>query len=495
MEGLKKEPNILFLMTDQHRWDALGFLNPVVKTPNLDKLARTGIHFSQAICNVPMCMPSRYSMMTGLYPSQVGVRHNTQMCSKDEDLPVPVLAQQLKSLGYQTAGFGKTHWYIGSYDAPDLPVETSTRGFEVRAEARPNDLKSIENGAVVYQLDDPEAFAAVKSEKNGYGLGEESVPGYTGCTSNVPAERHREGWLTQKALEFLNNGRDGNRPFFLYISFDYPHAGLNVPKDYEDLYDIDDIPDTPLPPDGLKLSEHVKPWRYMEDWKKKSSLEQKRTILRYYALCSYIDDLFGRVIKKLDEIGELENTFIFFTADHGEMLWERYRYSKYCMYEPSVRVPMILSGVGIHSGLKGTTDDRYAELVDVLPTIMHMTGRRTPPELAGRSLLDKPFRVGGFSEMHGSGYQELQYAPVYMWRTKEWKLILHLPGKINDANMRLDEVQGELYNLTKDPYEYYNLYEDDNYHKIREKMTRDMLMHLAAVWARYPRQVALAKLE
>ena len=87
-------PNIIFLMTDQHRWDALGCVNPVVKTPNLDRLAASGIRFEQAICNNPMCVPSRYSMKTGLYSSQSGLRHNTQMASTDADLPVPVLPEK-----------------------------------------------------------------------------------------------------------------------------------------------------------------------------------------------------------------------------------------------------------------------------------------------------------------------------------------------------------------------------------------------------------------
>src|SRR3712207_5019809 len=89
-----ERPNILFLMADQYRWDALGSVNPLVKTPNLDALATRGVSFTRATVNAPMCLPSRYSLMTGLYPSQVGVRHNAQMCPTDEDLPVPVLAQR-----------------------------------------------------------------------------------------------------------------------------------------------------------------------------------------------------------------------------------------------------------------------------------------------------------------------------------------------------------------------------------------------------------------
>jgi len=101
--------NILFLQTDQQRWDAVGYANRAVKTPNLDRLAERGVSFSQCVCNAPMCVPSRYSMMLGLYPSQIGVRHNAQMFERDELLPVPTLAQRLLDAGYETAGFGKTH--------------------------------------------------------------------------------------------------------------------------------------------------------------------------------------------------------------------------------------------------------------------------------------------------------------------------------------------------------------------------------------------------
>ncbi len=117
-----RRPNILFLMTDQHRHDGLGCVNPVIKTPVLDKLAAGGIQFTQAVCNTPMCVASRYSMMNGLYSFQNGVKHNTQMITRDADLPLPVLAQRLLAAGYQTAGIGKTHWYIGSGIMPDVTV-------------------------------------------------------------------------------------------------------------------------------------------------------------------------------------------------------------------------------------------------------------------------------------------------------------------------------------------------------------------------------------
>jgi arylsulfatase A-like enzyme len=488
-------PNILFLMADQYRWDALGSVDPLVKTPNLDALAARGVRFARATVNAPMCLPSRYSMMTGLYPSQVGVRHNAQMCPTDEDLPVPVLAQRLRDSGYQTAGFGKTHWYLGEKSAPNIRVETSTRGFEVRAQRNTDEPGRVEPGATQMGHERPEDFAALAAETKPEGS-EESVADYKGFTSSVPPERHTEAWLTDEALEFLENGRDEGRPFFLYLSFDFPHAPFNVPPGYEELYDLAEIPPRPSSPDGADLAGHAgAQWRRWDEWLRgTTSLERRRTTLRYYALCSYVDAQFGRVLRRLEERGEAENTFVVFTSDHGEMLGDRRRFSKYCLYEGSVRVPLILAGPGVPSRLRGDTDDRAAELVDVLPTLLSVAGEAKPPEFPGTNLLAEPSRAAGFAEMHGKGYTEVQEAPAYMWRTRDWKLIIYLPGYVADAAADVRGMRGELYDLRADPHEHENLYDDPEHLSVRERLTRELLVHLASVWARYPWQPAKPRL-
>jgi arylsulfatase A-like enzyme len=483
--------NILFLMADQYRWDALGSVNPVVKTPHLDSLAARGVRFGRATVNAPMCLPSRYSMMTGLYPSQVGVRHNVQMCPTDENLPAPVLAQRLREAGYQTAGFGKTHWYLGEDLAPNVPVKTSTRGFEVRAQRNTDEPRRVEPGAVQMGHERPEDYAALAAETGPYGSGE-TVAAYKGFTSSVPPERHTEAWLTDKALEFLGGGRDEGRPFFLYLSFDYPHAPFNVPPGYEASYDLEEIPPPPEAPTGANLDGHAgREWKRWEQWLRETSAQERRmSTLRYYALCSYVDAQFGRVLRWLEETGEAENTFVIFTSDHGEMLGERRRFSKYCLYEGSVRVPLILAGPGIPEGLRGTADDRPAELVDVLPTLLSVAGEAAPPEFPGASLLTEPARTGSYSEMHGTGYEKVQRAPAYMWRTRDWKLVTYLPGDAADAASRAHEAKGELYDLRADPRELENLYENPGHLSVRERLRGELLMHLASVWARYPWQAA-----
>jgi arylsulfatase A-like enzyme len=213
-----KRPNILFLMTDQQRHDALGCVNPIIQTPVLDAIAKRGVRFSQAVCNVPICVPSRYSMMTGLYGFQAGVKHNTQMVTNDADLPVPVLAQRLKDAGYQTAGFGKTHWYIGAGTMPDVPIEGTMRGFEVRAIQGRKEPKNDEVGATYMADDEPEWFQKVVDQAQKAGPGGEGLQGYIGETSAIPSEHHFEGWLTKQTLNFLDQERDSERPFFIYLS-------------------------------------------------------------------------------------------------------------------------------------------------------------------------------------------------------------------------------------------------------------------------------------
>jgi arylsulfatase A-like enzyme len=497
-----KPANILFLMTDQHRWDALGVENPLIKTPNLDRLARSGIRYRQAVCNAPMCVPSRHSMMLGLYPSQCGVRHNTQFIPRDEELPAPTLAGRLRDLGYQTAGFGKTHWFLGErYSKAGTRVEPSTRGFEVKAQARPADVFTRQPGATVMEEDAPEFFQQHAGEVRAFGPGGENLAGYKGLTSQLPPGAHREAWLTEKTLDFLRTGRDPSRPLFLYVSFDFPHAGFNVPAEFEALYQLDDIAEPAEPPWQNLPDEHTHPDMRIPQWYDLTPEERRRSILRYYALCSYVDAQFGKILAALEETGEMENTNVLFTADHGEMLGERHgQFKKYCLYEASVRVPLIVAGPAVPPAQRGTIDERPAELVDVLPTLLDMAGSQPPQTFPGGSLLRGPVRPAAFAELHGTGYdlppgippgewrnhECIQMAPSYMWRSREWKLILHLPGPLADAAHRLDTVRGELYDLAQDPQEWRNLYDEPDQKDRREGMTRDLLLYLATVWARFP---------
>lgn len=487
-------PNVLFLVTDQQSWNALGILNPAVKTPHLDRLARRGILFDQAVCQSPMCIPSRYSMTTGLYCSQIGVRNNAQTIQDSRDLPYPTIFQRFADAGYHTIGAGKTHWTMTPTPARGVrPVVPSAFGFRERYIARLPGGHDREPGAVYFGDPDqaPERMHAIRNWNRAAGFGGEGIDGYLGRTVPGNGDDLREAWLTDRALEAIDRARARGENWFAYLSFDAPHAPLYSPADYEALYDLDEIPDVPLPPDRAALTEHFPNLEHTEAavqaWLALPPRERRRTLLRYYALTSYADAQFGRVLDYLERSGQAEGTLVVFTSDHGDSMGERYRFSKYSLYEASVRVPLIVAGAGVPAARHGTIDSRCAELVDLAPTFLAGAGLPVPPELPGEHLLEPSHRTGGFSEMHGNGSDHVQRAPAYMWRTPEWKLILYYDANIVEARRNPGALRGELYDLRADPQEWHNRFDDPALRDIRERMTQQMLMHLAFAWAGYPR--------
>ena len=170
------------------------------------------------------------------------------------------------------------------------------------------------------------------------------------------------------------------------------------------------------------------------------------------------------------------------------MLGDRGRVSKYCLYEGSVRVPMLVAGPGVSR--LGIVDERPAELVDVVPTLLDAAGAEIPEVLPGVSLLSDFNRGGTFAEFHGRGYEEYQRAPAIMWRTNDMKLILYMTGRLWDACHEYEKLSGELYNLAEDPLELKNLYDDKDYSEVRERMTAEVLMHVMCCSGKYPYQPA-----
>ncbi len=456
-------PNIIFLMDDQHRWDALGMVNPQVVTPTLDRLASDGIFFDQAVCQAPMCIASRNSMMFGLYPNQVGVLRN-EPGIPDEELPAIPLAQLFLNAGYETAGFGKTHWGVPS----------STRGFETRycSEIR-------EEGAVMMIDTDPEKKEAYDAETNPYGPGEEDPSGYIGRTSGIPEGSHRDGWITERCLDYIDT-REDERPLFLYLSFMKPHAGHNVPAGYEDNYQLDQVEYAVQPPWESDISPHAEDINrrdmYIDFWKDASEQQWREMTMRYYANCTWMDDMYGRVLDQLKKKGLLENALIVYVSDHGEMLGERYyRFNKYCLYDASVRVPIILSGTALPKVLKGEVDNRPAELVDIYPTLLAAAGIEVPEYAHGEDLLiESGHRSANFCGLH-----ERADEAAFMWRTPEYKLILRLERKPDASTYTsADILGGEFYNLMQDPFEWEDIYGQMDLKEKQEQMTKDLMAHL-----------------
>jgi arylsulfatase A-like enzyme len=462
----KERPNIIFLMDDQRRWDVLGVENPEIITPALDELAKTGVRFTEAVCQAPMCIASRNSMMFGLYANQTGVLRNGRGIP-DDKLPIKPLAQVFADAGYETAGFGKTHW----------GVKSNTRGFQTRYAA-----EIQEEGAIMMKDLDPEAKQRYLDETIAYGPGEEDPSGYIGETSKLPEREHRDGWVLEKCLDYIR-GREDERPLFLYLSFLKPHAGHNVPAGYEDLYNLEETKYAVQPPWEKDNSPHAEGVNrrelYEGFWKNATEQQWKEMTMRYYANCTWIDDMFGRALEALKEKGLLENALIIYVSDHGEMLGERYyRFNKYCLYETSVRVPFIISGTALPDEWKGKTDARPAELVDVYPTLLTAAGIEVPGKAAGINLLDKKeTREASFCALH-----ERENEAAFMVRTENYKLILCFNRK-EDASTytQADIIDGEFYDLKKDPKEWENLYESNTINDLKTELTELMMSKLGTM--------------
>ncbi|TMM30633.1 DUF229 domain-containing protein [Polaribacter aestuariivivens] len=459
-----KRPNIIFLMDDQHRFDALGMINKQVITPTLDSLAKEGVFYSQAVCQAPMCVPSRNSMMLGLYPNQNGVYRNSDGI-KDENLPVKTMAEYFKEAGYETAGFGKTHW--GKY-------RTNTRGFETRYTS---EIK--ENGSITMLEMNPEAKKKYDDEIADMGPGEENNLGYLGFTSKLEEDEHRDGWITKQVLNYINN-REDERPLFLYLSYMKPHAGHNVPKGYEDLYDADTIKYAEQPNWDKDKSPHSKGVNrrdmYVNYWKNASEKEWQLMTMRYYANVTWIDDMMGRTLGALKKKGLLENTLIVYTSDHGEMLGERYyKFNKYNLYDASVRIPMMLSGTALPKEIKrNSIDSLSAENTDLLPTLLDFAKIKKDKNLLGENLFSNNRNQATFSALH-----EKKNEAAFMWRTPNYKLILVFNRKENAVNYtEKDIITGEFFNLKEDPKEWENLYNNPKIMEIQKKYKKALIAYL-----------------
>ena len=485
-------PNIVMIMTDQQRFDALGCVNPRVITPGIDALAREGILFDQAVCQCPMCVPSRNSLMFGMYPSQTGVRTNSGALLDESRLPAVPLPQLLHDAGYFCAGFGKTHWN----NTPPGGAG-SRRGFDVRAEGQSRHSRLYEEGAVMMDDEDPEGLKAYYEETGEFGSGEENALGYIGKPSRLPKEHHRDGFIHRKCVEFLDGYQPDGRPLFLYFSLIKPHAGFNIPPEFEAMYDVDDIPDVPAPPWAEEPDTHIRaamvasPSLHDVHYGRKAGLdgrsprEKRMTTLRYWANCTFMDHFIGDVLAKIHEKGLDRNTLFLFLSDHGDMMGERdNRFSKYCLFDGSVRVPLILAGDFIAESLRGTRDSRPAMLTDIVPTLCAAAGIPVDPRLPGRNLLDRDnwTRSGAFCESPGGGAERTQIAPAWMWRTERYKLILFRDGTVlDDTPMR-----GELYDLLDDPGEWRNRFDAPAYARVRADMTLALIAHVSTAFAKGP---------
>lgn len=349
----KKPLNILFLMCDQHRPDALSIYGDShAITPALDRLASSGMSLRQTYCQCPVSVASRNSILNGCYTHSNGVISNAYSANRNL-LSFP---QVLRANGYVTACLGKLH----TPGREDLDWDVYIEGHE-----RPAG-KMKEGGVVLSGTVNLKSDPAV------------------GAPDPYPMEDTMEWKAKENTIKFMRENTD--TPWFIQCSFLKPHAPFQPPQEYWDKIDRSRIRIPQFPPDDLDDCDprylNIIKGRGMENLTRDQILDGMQG---YYGNVAFADAMFKEVIDELDRLKLRENTLIVYTADHGEMLYDHGLWTKFVFFDSSVRVPLIMSLPGVIPA--GRESDALVELIDLFPTFMDLTGLNTPGSVQGKSLI------------------------------------------------------------------------------------------------------------
>lgn len=440
------KPNILLIMADQMRHDALGCNgNTIIQTPALDGLAADGVSFKNSYTPSPICVPARASLTTGCYPHKcTGTKNNSGAIREG----FPLLGMELVKRGYSAYAMGKLHYL------PYMPPgeKRTTYGLET--------VELAESGRILKKYD-PEGKLRGLEDYHDYlysvgwggyerahGLGNNDV---FPAPSPVPREHYVDSWVADRALWHMERHlrEEPGKPFFMWASFPKPHSAYDPPRPYDAMYDPREMP----PPAGcLRLLEErgldfLRGREKEYNWQTFSPEARQVIKAYYYGLVSHQDFQAGRLLDFLREKGIYDNTVVIYTADHGDMLGDFGIYFKSCFYGGSVRVPLIIKYPGVFEG--GLRPAQPAGLQDILPTLMGLAGGPLEYDADGLDLAGV-VRDGASREYYVSQCGD-DPRQQYMAAGERFKYIYHQAGGME-----------ELYDMEDDPYELNNLAGSDS---------------------------------
>lgn len=436
----RRQPNVLFIASDDLNNDLGVYKHPLVKSPNLDRLAARGVLFDRAYAQFPLCSPSRTSLLTGLRPDTTQV-YDLQKHFRSVLPDVVTMPQLFQKNGYFVARVGKLYHYgnpgqIGTNGLDDEP------SWQVRINPRGVDK-------------DEEKVLTNYTPKRGLGSS------FSFYASPAPDEEHTDGKVALETIKLIEDHQD--KPFFIAAGFYRPHCPYIAPKKYFDLYPLDKIAAPNVTPEEwarlLPASLYVKEMHWGV-----SPQGQREAIQAYLASISFLDANVGKLLATLERLKLLDNTIIVFWSDHGYLLGQHGQWHKMTLFEDTARVPLIFAGPGI---TPGKVASGKVELLDLYPTLADVCSLQgTPKNLAGRSL--KPLLKNPAARWNWPAFTQVQRgsgATAFMgytvrfgpWRYTEWD---------NGA-------QGtELYDEIKDPRELQNLAQEPQHAKTVVKLKR-----------------------
>ena len=409
-----KPRNIIFILTDDHRYDALGFLKgqSFIETPNLDALARKGVHLKNAFVTTSLCSPSRASILTGLYAHQHRVVDNNNPVSNE----LVFFSQYLQKAGYETAMIGK--WHMGG------------------------------------EKDDPQRGFDYWVSFKGQGSYLPSANGLNVNGKHVPQKGYITDELTDYALEWLNS-RKGTRPFMLYLSHKGVHSEFIPPERHKGRYkdqtfveprtmNPDNVIDAPMWARNQRNSWHGVDFPYHSD------LNIAEYYKRYAETLLGVDESVGRVMDWLKKKGLFDSTLVIYMGDNGFAFGEHGLIDKRTAYEESMRVPMLMHCPQLFEA--GTTVEGVVANIDIAPTILEAAGLRAPKYMAGKSFI-------ALAQGKTSGWREMLLYEYYWERNYPQTPTMHA---LRGDQYKYIHYQGiwdtdELYDLRDDPLETTNL--------------------------------------
>ena len=445
-----EKKNVLFIISDDLTTTALScYGNKAARTPNIDRLAESGVRYTRAFCQYTECGPSRASFMTGFYPS---VGQSSLLPIRKWIGNEVTWSQHFIKNGYQAAGVSKIfHMGIPCDIAEKVSSQSidDARSWTERYLVKAPEWRSPGEGELLER--NPRGVLPVKG---GNTLEYVKAEGGDGVQA--------DGKAAAKACELLRKYKREDKMFFLAVGFVRPHVPFVAPASYFNAFDMER---TPLPESVEDDWADIPPLGMNYKTSKNlnlNPLQKRKAIAAYYAAASFMDAQVGKVLKTLKELGLEDSTIVIFTSDHGWFLGEHDFWMKLGLMEESSRVPLIIRV----PGKKPAVCDSFAELIDLYPTTAELCGLGIPQHVQGKSLvrtLDKPS-----STVRDSAYCVNRTSRLL--RDEKWALIQH--GKISGG-------QTELYDMERDPKQFTNLARKPEYAQVVQKLKKKLAAKVA----------------
>jgi len=428
----ERRPNVLFVLTDQQRWDTTGVHgNPLDLTPNFDRMARQGTHLYHMFTCQPVCAPARACLQTGLYATENGVWRNGIALGTQQR----TLAHHFQEAGYATGYIGK--WHLGDPAVPDTVDEPLRGGYQYWLAANMLEFTSDAYQTTLFDNDNQPV----------------KLPGY------------RVDALTDAAIRYVDQHQAN--PFFLFVSYLEPHFQNRrdhypAPTGYEEKYT-----GRWLPPDLAALGG-----------------TSHQHIGGYYGMVKRLDEALGRLLDALKSLGILENTIVVFTTDHGNHFKTRNAEYKRSCHESSIRIPCAISGPGFEAGGQ---IQQLVNLVDLPPTLLAAAGIPVPAVMQGHSILPlvNHQKVDWDQEIFIQ-ISESQIGRAI--RTRRWKYSVAAENMSGASLPGAERYQEEyLYDLESDPYEMVNLAGLTSHRELANQLCARLIQRMLAAGEAAPR--------